>query len=222
MPEQNLLIQELIRGAVTVASVFIGGRMAMRTYRSNQWWDARRKTYQTATELLWRLDQLAVKVWMWQVDRMKGVASESDIPEGVAQFECVLGELDKLLSQEQFNMSRKAYSVLWDINNRLQRGLPPFQSKYTSDSPSNVLSIGRERFSTASLADLQMLNWLDKILIFLNWFYPRALTGAFWLLSCVLVVLFGSKKGRRIADQIGGGLPLLGLPPRTAFNEHYN
>ncbi|HRH97469.1 MAG TPA: hypothetical protein PLB55_16125 [Prosthecobacter sp.] len=221
MPEENMLTQALISGAVTVASVFIGGRMAMRTYRSNQWWDARRKTYEAATEILWRLAQFELHVWSWQVDRMKGSVSESDIPEEVAKFESVLGELDKLITQGEFNMSRKAYTVLRDIHHRLQTGMLPVQGKFTSDSPSNILRNGRARFSHASLADLQMLSWLDKIQIFLTWVYPRAFTGAFWLLSCVLVVLVGSKKGRRIADQIGDGFPLLGLSPRTAFNERY-
>ncbi|MFM2166137.1 MAG: hypothetical protein RIS79_508 [Verrucomicrobiota bacterium] len=221
MPEDNLVTQELIRGAVTVASVFIGARMAMRTYRSNQWWDARRKAYQTATELLWRLDQLALNVWIWKVDRMKENLSESDIPEAVVQFESVLVELDKLLTQEQFNMSRKAHSLLWDIHFRLRTGVSPTEGKYTSRSPSNILTIGRERFSKASMADLQMLNWSDKIHLFFAWVYPRALHCAFWILSCVLVVLFGVTKGRRFADQIGDGFPLLGLAPRKAFNEPY-
>lgn len=46
MADECSLSHEILKCVGTVLSVIVGGRLAIQTFRSNQWWDAKRKAYE--------------------------------------------------------------------------------------------------------------------------------------------------------------------------------
>jgi len=221
MTEEHMWTQELIRGGVTVASVYIGARMAMNSYRSNQWWDSRRTTYEKAAQILARIERVSLGAWLYQEAVLEGRLSAA--PEEVIrnrghsdEFERALEELYTLSDNGRFNMSYNVRSILkriyWSMGKYRLRN---FRGKSPIESPLNILGDGAERFFHASLADLRMLSWHERIesmiFRFRMWFQPWAFTLVYWLLSVLLVVWFGSEKGCRLSNKIRESFPFSDL-----------
>lgn len=240
MAEENMLKHELIHGTVTVLSVFVGAWLAMRTYRSNQWWDAKRVKYEAAVKQLQKLESLAWDVWLRHSKKADSI--DPDYKDALGKLKDALEELDKFTDEGSFVMSYKAYASLRKVNIKLEQLLRPDFNRILVTAPSGIVTNERERrqpnshrilatnpvsiveeekehFILISMADLHMLTWSDRLGMLSFWLYPKVFSAIFWLLSCLLVVLFGSAKGRRIADRLGDGFPLFSLPPRKAFNK---
>ncbi len=201
MADNFSFTQELIRGGITVASVFIGALMAMRTYRSNQWWDARHKAYEKAIDLLNQLDQASVKLWKTHSD-------EGSHHEPFRQ-ECKrLGdELNAFASKSRFNMSDAVENLLLEASDELDR-LLVFEASAFQEEEWDPMVFWHilEDVCEAAKNDLQVSPWHKIILAFIRRVWRQAADCALKDIApkvrmFVFIFWLGETKGRQLFSQ---------------------
>lgn len=204
MAEEISITQELIRGSFTVGAVFVGAWMALRTYRTNQWWDSRHKTYQKAVK---KLEQLKADLRLYRI-RLRDISGSGELSqEKKAEHQQsrlaylrTAHDLRHFVQVGRFNMSEPARKILLDL---VHKELPPsdgplmllFEAKFESAS---------ESFLQAAHSDLQILTLFQRLGIactrvkrFASWHGPRV---AYQLERFAMIVWHGYEKGKRLSD----------------------
>ncbi|MES2597738.1 MAG: hypothetical protein V4662_20500 [Verrucomicrobiota bacterium] len=96
--------QELIRGGITVASVAIGGWIALRNYRSNAWWEAKRKAYE---EVIGALEECGTSY-----QQMANARHDTSVEALSDKIETARIRIFTLKRQSTFLMSDEALTAL--------------------------------------------------------------------------------------------------------------
>lgn len=219
MAESLSIGQELIRSGVTVASVLIGARLALRTYRSNQWWDARHKTYEKAIEIL---DRLAGATHEYRM-RLRYVIDYGDDPcpseilqaldKAATDFHDATRDLKSLTSRGRFNMSIAARMILVRTLEEMttHQNLADSQCDELSAVRHELLNAIRQ-FSYAAQVDLQVLSLRTRIESvvskFVSWSIWIISALIYWFRVFGLRIWFGQEKGRQLGKKLRGPISL--------------
>lgn len=220
------ITQELVRSTTTLVSVFIASKMAIRTYKANKQWDARREVYEEVCALLEKLQMLVLGAWTHQMDLADGKTTESPAfkhnQKDAAEFETSLEDLHKLLSHKgRIYFSPSTYRLLSKLHSKFYR-YSTYDAHKIKEGPFGLIEEDVELFYREALSHLEMLTWSERLEPSLNRisrvFSVFLLRSIFWFSYFFLVVLFGLEKGRRKADVVGEALQLFGFyPPRVFY-----
>jgi len=203
MAEEISITQELIRGGFTVGAVFVGAWLALRTYRTNQWWDSRHKTYQKAVKKLEQLkaDLLVYRICLRDIRGSEVLSQEEKAAHQQSHLAYLrtAHDLRHFVQVGRFNMSEPARKILLEL---VHKELP------SSDGPlmfrfEGKFELARESFLQAAHSDLQILtlfqrlgNACSRVKQFASWHGPRV---TYQLKRLGLIVLFGLEKGKRLS-----------------------
>ncbi len=106
----------MIRGGTTIVSVAVGGWLALRTYRSNQWWDEKRKAYAEAIHALVSCRSCCVTLAQRFEDENEFLENPinafDDLNEFKCSFEGTLNTVVKVKNTSAYMLSDRALSIL--------------------------------------------------------------------------------------------------------------
>lgn len=206
------ILPALIEGSATVVAVFIGARMALNTHRSNQWWNARHRTYKkTVAAIEHCMDE--VEQYRKRVEN----GSESEIHAAMAAAKKAYLSIVRIIDGSHFDMSDSARHVLLKVTAEID-DLSAFESSWWDAARKEpdlnkclwvnyLLKVAVRLFTMEAHADLRIhslwkrgyeriICWLGDWDSFLRKGWPS------WrhkMITCTLIILHGHEKGTRMA-----------------------
>ncbi len=156
------LIAAIIGSVGAFVGAGIAAVLAIRAYRTNQWWDTRNKVYQeTVTTLHECLVASHALFELIKNYQEKGRAAlESGFDKVFDNFSELLTKIEALESKGRFNMSPEARQVLASLYESTSRTIASGESdEVVNKEISKLLECCLEQFSDAAKRDLNVLPW---------------------------------------------------------------
>jgi hypothetical protein len=167
---------------------------ALRTYRSNQWWDSRRRSYQKAVGLLERL-----------LEKHRLHCEQKAELRAEIEYLKTVNELHKVTDQGLFNMGEGARAVLHKVLRLHSQSqmTPPNRYRVEMQTKSAITE-----FREAAYIDLQVLTFWQQVCSFFRSKRRFASRFSYKLTSIAWMVWLGEKKGKQRA---GNWLEYVGI-----------